>query len=145
MKRKPAFDVVIDGLNVANVNKDKTKQSETVRSQAQMYKQSLSQAPADRQSLFRISLHASLHMSVQPRGFFTTYTMTNTTVCVCGRCVLKLAKYLILLTPLQLVCLHLSGCVWKLSICIKAMPPPSDVRWLRAQRKVQVDRTHFPR
>lgn len=86
MKRKPAFDVVIDGLNVANVNKDKTKQSETVRSQAQMYKQSLSQAPADRQSLFRISLHASLHMSVQPRGFFTTYTMTNTTVCVWEVC-----------------------------------------------------------
>lgn len=31
VKRKPAFDVVIDGLNVANINKDKTKLSETVR------------------------------------------------------------------------------------------------------------------
>ncbi|XP_043999159.1 mitochondrial ribonuclease P catalytic subunit [Gambusia affinis] len=30
VKRKPAFDVVIDGLNVANINKDKTKQSETL-------------------------------------------------------------------------------------------------------------------
>lgn len=31
VKRKPAFDVVIDGLNVANINMDKSKQSETVR------------------------------------------------------------------------------------------------------------------
>lgn len=31
VKRKPAFDVVVDGLNVANTNKDKTRQSETVR------------------------------------------------------------------------------------------------------------------
>lgn len=31
VKRKPAFDVVVDGLNVANSNKDKSKQSETVR------------------------------------------------------------------------------------------------------------------
>ena len=31
VKRKPAFDVVIDGLNVANIKKDKSKQSETVR------------------------------------------------------------------------------------------------------------------
>lgn len=31
VKRKPAFDVVVDGLNVANVNKDKNRQSETVR------------------------------------------------------------------------------------------------------------------
>lgn len=30
VKRKPAFDVVIDGLNVANINKDKSKQSETL-------------------------------------------------------------------------------------------------------------------
>lgn len=30
VKRKPAFDVVIDGLNVANINKDKSKLSETV-------------------------------------------------------------------------------------------------------------------
>ncbi|XP_019940151.2 mitochondrial ribonuclease P catalytic subunit [Paralichthys olivaceus] len=30
VKRKPAFDVVVDGLNVANVNKDKSKQSETL-------------------------------------------------------------------------------------------------------------------
>ncbi|XP_015245378.1 PREDICTED: mitochondrial ribonuclease P protein 3 [Cyprinodon variegatus] len=30
VKRKPAFDVVIDGLNVANTNKDKSKQSETL-------------------------------------------------------------------------------------------------------------------
>ncbi|XP_027856318.1 mitochondrial ribonuclease P catalytic subunit [Xiphophorus couchianus] len=30
VKRKPAFDVVIDGLNVANINKDKTKLSETL-------------------------------------------------------------------------------------------------------------------
>uniref|UniRef100_A0A3P8RRM3 Mitochondrial ribonuclease P catalytic subunit n=1 Tax=Amphiprion percula TaxID=161767 RepID=A0A3P8RRM3_AMPPE len=30
VKRKPAFDVVIDGLNVANVNKDRSKQSETL-------------------------------------------------------------------------------------------------------------------
>ncbi|XP_072221773.1 mitochondrial ribonuclease P catalytic subunit [Leuresthes tenuis] len=28
VKRKPAFDVVVDGLNVANINKDKSKQSE---------------------------------------------------------------------------------------------------------------------
>lgn len=31
VKRKPAFDVVVDGLNVANINKDKSKLSETVR------------------------------------------------------------------------------------------------------------------
>lgn len=31
MKRKPTFDVVVDGLNVANVNKDKNRQSETVQ------------------------------------------------------------------------------------------------------------------
>lgn len=31
VKRKPAFDVVVDGLNVANVNKDKSRQSETVQ------------------------------------------------------------------------------------------------------------------
>uniref|UniRef100_A0A3Q0S6R9 ribonuclease P n=1 Tax=Amphilophus citrinellus TaxID=61819 RepID=A0A3Q0S6R9_AMPCI len=30
VKRKPAFDVVVDGLNVANINKDKSKQSETL-------------------------------------------------------------------------------------------------------------------
>uniref|UniRef100_A0A1A8BGI9 Mitochondrial ribonuclease P catalytic subunit n=1 Tax=Nothobranchius kadleci TaxID=1051664 RepID=A0A1A8BGI9_NOTKA len=30
VKRKPAFDVVIDGLNVANINKDKNKQSDTL-------------------------------------------------------------------------------------------------------------------
>ncbi|KAM3594479.1 uncharacterized protein V6R79_008586 [Siganus canaliculatus] len=30
VKRKPAFDVVIDGLNVANINKDKSKQSDTL-------------------------------------------------------------------------------------------------------------------
>lgn len=30
VKRKPTFDVVIDGLNVANINKDKSKQSETL-------------------------------------------------------------------------------------------------------------------
>uniref|UniRef100_A0A3Q4GSR9 Mitochondrial ribonuclease P catalytic subunit n=1 Tax=Neolamprologus brichardi TaxID=32507 RepID=A0A3Q4GSR9_NEOBR len=30
VKRKPAFDVVVDGLNVANSNKDKSKQSETL-------------------------------------------------------------------------------------------------------------------
>ncbi|CAK6962047.1 mitochondrial ribonuclease P catalytic subunit [Scomber scombrus] len=30
VKRKPAFDVVIDGLNVANTNKDKCRQSETL-------------------------------------------------------------------------------------------------------------------
>ncbi|XP_073340597.1 mitochondrial ribonuclease P catalytic subunit [Pagrus major] len=30
VKRKPAFDVVVDGLNVANINKDKAKQSETL-------------------------------------------------------------------------------------------------------------------
>uniref|UniRef100_A0A3Q1HAD9 Mitochondrial ribonuclease P catalytic subunit n=1 Tax=Acanthochromis polyacanthus TaxID=80966 RepID=A0A3Q1HAD9_9TELE len=30
VKRKPAFDVVIDGLNVANVNKDRNKQSKTL-------------------------------------------------------------------------------------------------------------------
>lgn len=32
MKRKPQFDVVVDGLNVANINKDKGKLSETVGS-----------------------------------------------------------------------------------------------------------------
>lgn len=31
VKRKPAFDVVVDGLNVANIRKDKSKLSETVR------------------------------------------------------------------------------------------------------------------
>ncbi|KAM4723627.1 mitochondrial ribonuclease P catalytic subunit isoform 2-T2 [Anableps anableps] len=31
VRRKPAFDVVIDGLNVANINNDKSKQSETIR------------------------------------------------------------------------------------------------------------------
>ena len=31
VKRKPAFDVVVDGLNVANLTKDKTQLSETVR------------------------------------------------------------------------------------------------------------------
>ncbi|XP_060938697.1 mitochondrial ribonuclease P catalytic subunit [Limanda limanda] len=30
VKRKPAFDVVVDGLNIANVNKDKSKQSATL-------------------------------------------------------------------------------------------------------------------
>ncbi|XP_041827592.1 mitochondrial ribonuclease P catalytic subunit isoform X2 [Melanotaenia boesemani] len=30
VKRKPAFDVVVDGLNVANINKDKSKLSETL-------------------------------------------------------------------------------------------------------------------
>lgn len=30
VKRKPTFDVVVDGLNVANINKDKSRQSETV-------------------------------------------------------------------------------------------------------------------
>ncbi|XP_028251271.1 mitochondrial ribonuclease P catalytic subunit [Parambassis ranga] len=30
VQRKPAFDVVVDGLNVANVNNDKSKQSETL-------------------------------------------------------------------------------------------------------------------
>ncbi|XP_029982502.1 mitochondrial ribonuclease P catalytic subunit [Sphaeramia orbicularis] len=30
VKRKPSFDVVMDGLNVANINKDKTKLSETL-------------------------------------------------------------------------------------------------------------------
>ncbi|XP_040916973.1 mitochondrial ribonuclease P catalytic subunit [Toxotes jaculatrix] len=30
VKRKPAFDVVVDGLNVANLNKDKSKQSATL-------------------------------------------------------------------------------------------------------------------
>uniref|UniRef100_A0A3P9NU74 Mitochondrial ribonuclease P catalytic subunit n=1 Tax=Poecilia reticulata TaxID=8081 RepID=A0A3P9NU74_POERE len=30
VKRKPAFDVVVDGLNVARINPDKTKQSETL-------------------------------------------------------------------------------------------------------------------
>ncbi|XP_032357144.1 mitochondrial ribonuclease P catalytic subunit [Etheostoma spectabile] len=30
VKRKPAFDVVVDGLNVANTNKDKSRQSETL-------------------------------------------------------------------------------------------------------------------
>ncbi|XP_041667918.1 mitochondrial ribonuclease P catalytic subunit [Cheilinus undulatus] len=30
VKKKPAFDVVVDGLNVANLNKDKSKQSETL-------------------------------------------------------------------------------------------------------------------
>ncbi|KAM9341226.1 mitochondrial ribonuclease P catalytic subunit [Symphorus nematophorus] len=30
VKRRPTFDVVIDGLNVANINKDKSKQSETL-------------------------------------------------------------------------------------------------------------------
>lgn len=30
VKKKPAFDVVVDGLNVANVNKDRSKQSETL-------------------------------------------------------------------------------------------------------------------
>ncbi|XP_054469401.1 mitochondrial ribonuclease P catalytic subunit [Anoplopoma fimbria] len=30
VERKPAFDVVIDGLNVANINKEKSKQSETL-------------------------------------------------------------------------------------------------------------------
>lgn len=34
VKRKPAFDVVVDGLNVANMRKDKSKLSETVRKQA---------------------------------------------------------------------------------------------------------------
>lgn len=31
MKRKPAFDVVVDGLNVANISSDKSRQSENVR------------------------------------------------------------------------------------------------------------------
>ena len=31
VKRKPAFDVVVDGLNVANISKDKSKMSVTVR------------------------------------------------------------------------------------------------------------------
>lgn len=35
VKGKPAFDVVIDGLNVANINKDKSKLSETVRKNTQ--------------------------------------------------------------------------------------------------------------
>lgn len=30
VKRRPAFDVVVDGLNVANIAKDKAKLSETV-------------------------------------------------------------------------------------------------------------------
>ncbi|XP_074517099.1 mitochondrial ribonuclease P catalytic subunit [Sebastes fasciatus] len=30
VKRKPAFDVVVDGLNIANINKDKSKLSETL-------------------------------------------------------------------------------------------------------------------
>uniref|UniRef100_UPI0037E86A5F mitochondrial ribonuclease P catalytic subunit isoform X2 n=1 Tax=Semicossyphus pulcher TaxID=241346 RepID=UPI0037E86A5F len=30
VKKKPAFDVVVDGLNIANINKDKSKQSETL-------------------------------------------------------------------------------------------------------------------
>ncbi|XP_070698617.1 mitochondrial ribonuclease P catalytic subunit [Pempheris klunzingeri] len=30
VKRKPAFDVVVDGLNVANISKDRRKQSETL-------------------------------------------------------------------------------------------------------------------
>ncbi|XP_040925188.1 mitochondrial ribonuclease P catalytic subunit isoform X2 [Betta splendens] len=30
VKRKPAFDVIVDGLNVANINKDRSKQSETL-------------------------------------------------------------------------------------------------------------------
>ncbi|XP_068436593.1 mitochondrial ribonuclease P catalytic subunit isoform X2 [Clinocottus analis] len=30
VNRKPSFDVVVDGLNVANVNKDKSRQSETL-------------------------------------------------------------------------------------------------------------------
>lgn len=30
VKRKPAFDVVVDGLNVANINQDKSRQSKTV-------------------------------------------------------------------------------------------------------------------
>lgn len=31
VRMKPAFDVVVDGLNVANINKDRSKQSEMVR------------------------------------------------------------------------------------------------------------------
>lgn len=31
VERKPAFDVVVDGLNVANISKDKGRQSEVVR------------------------------------------------------------------------------------------------------------------
>lgn len=31
VKRKPAFHVVVDGLNVANINKDKNQLSDTVR------------------------------------------------------------------------------------------------------------------
>lgn len=31
MERKPAFDVVVDGLNVANISRDKSRHSETVR------------------------------------------------------------------------------------------------------------------
>uniref|UniRef100_A0A8C2XNV7 Mitochondrial ribonuclease P catalytic subunit n=1 Tax=Cyclopterus lumpus TaxID=8103 RepID=A0A8C2XNV7_CYCLU len=30
VERKPAFDVVVDGLNVANINRDKSRQSETL-------------------------------------------------------------------------------------------------------------------
>lgn len=30
VKRTPAFDVVVDGLNVANISKDKSRQSEMV-------------------------------------------------------------------------------------------------------------------
>lgn len=30
VERKPQFDVVVDGLNVANIHKDKSKLSETV-------------------------------------------------------------------------------------------------------------------
>lgn len=31
VKRRPAFDVVVDGLNVANIKRDKSKLSESVR------------------------------------------------------------------------------------------------------------------
>lgn len=85
VKRKPTFDVVIDGLNVANINKDKSRQSETVWKHAA--------AHAATNTIFK--LNGSTQKSdcvivtswfmwflpmcvlVQPRGFSVSCRMTN--------------------------------------------------------------------
>lgn len=66
VKRKPAFDVVVDGLNVANINKDKSRQSEMV--------QTCEAARQDETDLLRGAITSSflwfrpICMLVPPRG-----------------------------------------------------------------------------
>ncbi|XP_044023556.1 mitochondrial ribonuclease P catalytic subunit [Siniperca chuatsi] len=76
VKRKPAFDVVVDGLNVANFNKEKSKQSETLLAVvSELERQGLTVLVLGRKHMLRPSRswerHNMDHIRQKAHCFFT--------------------------------------------------------------------------